>query len=80
MCGISDKEEFERILQYYDKLRLIIYRPDSRGQREVVIYDVMWFIEMFNHLIYGPNFSGTVDGHEEGGKPPHVSASDRRTL
>ena len=80
VCGISDKEEFERMLQYYDKLRLIIYRPDSRGQREVVIYDVMWFINMFNHLIYGPDFNGTVEGHEEDGKPPDVSASDRRTL
>ena len=83
VCNITDANEVEDMLQYYDQLRLIIYRPNSASKpahARIVVYDVAWLIEKFNDLIYGPEFTGKMENPEGTDKPKDKAASHRHTL
>ena len=92
VCNITDANEVEDMLQYYDQLRLIIYRPNSASKpahasflskesnARIVVYDVAWLIEKFNDLIYGPEFTGKIENPEGTVKPKDKAPSHRHTL
>ena len=92
VCNITDANEVEDMLQYYDQLRLIIYRPNSASKpahasflskesnARIVVYDVAWLIEKFNDLIYGPEFTGKMENPEGTDKPKDKAPSHRHTL
>ena len=86
VCNITDANEVEDMLQYYDQLRLIIYRPNSASKparasnARIVVYDVAWLIEKFNDLIYGPEFTGKMENPEGTDKPKDKAPSHRHIL
>lgn len=67
-CLMTDQDEVEKMLLFYDSIRLIIYKPRQKNaspgarsealydDEEIVFFDMKWLIDRFKQLLYGEKF------------------------
>ncbi|XP_065189238.1 uncharacterized protein LOC135819871, partial [Sycon ciliatum] len=57
-CGIQEEFEFEKLLQFYHRMRVIIYKPTKCLPQpdDLIVYNVQWLIKQINRFMFGKKY------------------------